>query len=73
MLNIGFRPTLGYVDPQRTVEVHIIDFEGNIYNKTVSVSFIKRLRDEIKFNNVDQLISQLKKDREQAIKILDNI
>jgi len=73
MLNIGFRPTLGYEDPQRTVEVHIIDFESNIYNKTVSVSFIKRLRDEIKFNTIDELVRQLKKDREKALKILNNI
>ncbi len=73
MLNIGFRPTLKYEDPQRTVEVHIIGFEGDVYDKPISVSFIKRLRDEIKFNTVDELIRQLKNDREETLKILNNI
>ncbi len=68
MLNIGFRPTVNH-STQRTVEVHIIDFDENIYDQEITVYFKKRLRDEKKFKNLDELKKQLLKDKEQSLKI----
>jgi riboflavin kinase/FMN adenylyltransferase len=67
MANIGFKPTFG--GASRTVEVHIFDFNQDIYGEKISVSFLSRLRDEIKFKNAEQLIKQLKIDKENSFKI----
>ena len=66
--NIGYSPT--FEDHQFTVEVHILDFEKDIYGKKIRVNFIKRLRDEIKFSSVDELSKQIHKDVEHAREIL---
>ncbi len=58
--NIGYSPT--FEDHEFTVEVHILDFNDNIYGEKIRVNFIKRLRDEIKFTNISALIDQIKKD-----------
>jgi riboflavin kinase/FMN adenylyltransferase len=58
--NIGYSPT--FEDHEFTVEVHILDFNDNIYGEKIRVNFIKRLRDEIKFSNISELIDQIKKD-----------
>ena len=63
MMNIGTRPTLA-TDAHISLEVNIFDFNKDIYNQTIKVEFIKKIRDEQKFNGVDELIEQLKKDRE---------
>ncbi len=68
MMNIGVRPT--FEDDGRTLEVHIFDFEQEIYGKTIQVRFLKRLRDERKFDGIDELKIQLIKDKEEALKIL---
>ncbi len=68
MLNIGMRPTVG--GTKRTVEVHIFDFNRELYGDTIHVSFIQRIRDEIPFSDVEALKAQLKKDRDEAVKIL---
>ena len=62
MLNIGCRPTIGKSD-EKTIEVHIIDFEGDIYAKSLQITFMQRIRDEIRFEKVEDLIAQLKKDK----------
>ena len=67
MANIGFKPTFGGVS--RTVEIHILDFSEDIYGEKISVHFIKRLRDEVKFNSEEQLIKQLNLDKENSYKI----
>ncbi len=64
MLNIGYNPTFG--NTQKTIEVNILDYSGNIYDEHISVEFHQRLRDEIKFHNKEDLISQLEKDRENV-------
>lgn len=66
MVNIGVRPTIRRGD-DRTVEAHIIGWEGDLYGKQVKLSFRKRLRDECRFNSIDALRRQLEKDREDAI------
>ncbi len=63
MMNIGFRPTFGSV-AQARAEVHILDVDANLYGCTLDVSFIKRIRDEIKFAGADQLTAQLREDEQ---------
>jgi riboflavin kinase/FMN adenylyltransferase len=66
--NIGYSPT--FEDHEFTVEVHILDFSENIYDKKIRVNFIKRIRDEIKFSNIAALIDQIKLDIAAAREIL---
>lgn len=60
--SIGRRPTLKTLNEEIILEVHILDFNKNIYGKKISVSFIHKVRDEKKFNTVDDLVSQIKED-----------
>ena len=66
--NIGYSPT--FEDHEFTVEVHILDFNANIYDKKIRVNFITRIRDEIKFSNISELIDQIKIDIAAAHEIL---
>ena len=66
--NIGFSPTFG--DHVFTVEVHILDFNENIYGQKFRVNFIKRIRDERKFSDVSELAEQIKKDVVKAREII---
>jgi riboflavin kinase/FMN adenylyltransferase len=66
--NIGYSPT--FEDHVFTVEVHIFDFNANIYGKKIRVNFIKRIRDEKKFANISELIHQIKLDIAAAKEIL---
>ena len=66
--NIGHSPT--FEDHEFTVEVHIFDFSANIYGKKIRVNFIKRIRDEIKFSNISELIDQIQLDIAAAREIL---
>ena len=68
MLNIGFKPTLK--GSQRTIETHLFNFEADIYDKELSVEFIKLLRKEMKFNSIEELKKQLQTDKSEAKKIL---
>jgi riboflavin kinase / FMN adenylyltransferase len=70
MMNIGFRPTISQDHESRTLEVHIIGFSGNAYDRKVKISFIERIREERKFETIDLLREQLEKDRSTAIRIL---
>ena len=66
--NIGYSPT--FENHEFTVEVHIFDFDDNIYGEKILVNFIKRIRDEIKFLSIPELIDQIKKDITTAREIL---
>jgi riboflavin kinase/FMN adenylyltransferase len=70
MLNIGYRPTFG--GTQKRMEVNIFDFDETIYGEEIVVNFYKKIRSEIKFQNIGALKSQLELDREQARRILQN-
>jgi len=70
MLNKGIRPTLKNQDNKPSIEIHIIDFGKKIYGEKITVKFIKKLRDEIKFDNIELLKQQLNKDKEEVIKLL---
>lgn len=65
VINIGKNPT--FSAETRTVEVHIIDFYGDLYGENITVEFVEKIRDEIKFENACALSAQLKKDKEYAI------
>ena len=69
MLNIGHRPTINN-GTDLSIEVHILDFEGDIYNQQVRIEFIGFLRPEIKFDSIDDLVLQIQKDKEAAIQFL---
>ena len=66
--NIGYSPT--FDDHQFTVEVHILDFSDDVYGRKIRVNFVQRIRDEIKFGNVDELAEQIQKDVQEARRIL---
>ncbi|MDP3282857.1 MAG: bifunctional riboflavin kinase/FAD synthetase [Desulfobacterales bacterium] len=66
--NIGYSPT--FEDNVFTVEVHILDFYENIYGRNIRVNFIQRIRDELKFADIGELSEQIKKDVDEARKIL---
>jgi riboflavin kinase / FMN adenylyltransferase len=66
--NIGYSPT--FDDRVFTVEVHILDFNDNIYNQKIRVNFIHRIRDEKKFSGISELSAQIKKDTETARNIV---
>jgi len=69
MLNIGYRPTVD--GKTKKIEANIFEFNDNIYGEKIKVSFIKRLRDEIKFDSKAELSNQLQKDKEKAMQILN--
>lgn len=69
MLNIGIRPTFENKDKSTSIEIHIFDFNKNIYGENLTVTFLKKLREEVKFDNVEQLIAQLFKDKEMVLKL----
>jgi riboflavin kinase/FMN adenylyltransferase len=69
MLNIGFRPTVEKALLHKTIEVHIINFEGDLYDKEITITFAARLRDEQKFDNIEALKTQLAKDKIRTTEI----
>ena len=62
MLNIGVRPTLGSANPINIIEAHLFDVDFDLYDKEVVIHFRKRIRDEIKFPNLEALKEQLRCD-----------
>ncbi len=63
MLNIGIRPTVDNASDEESIEVHLLGFEGELYNQSLTVEFIQRLRNEIRFPGMDDLKAQLEQDR----------
>jgi riboflavin kinase / FMN adenylyltransferase len=70
MLSIGSNPTVNNDSRFRSIEVHILDFDKNIYGRAISVIFRKRLRDEIKFDNKEQLAEQMELDKQYTLQLL---
>ena len=68
MCNIGYRPTIDHGD--LTIEVHIFDFDQQIYGEEITIIFVDRMRDERKFDSLTELSQQLKRDKENTLKIL---
>ncbi len=72
MMNIGFRPTLHEISHGRTVEVHIFDFNEDLYGKSIRLSVLKRIREEKKFDGINALREQLTLDRQEVLRFLAN-
>jgi riboflavin kinase/FMN adenylyltransferase len=69
MLSIGHRPTIE-VNGAMTIEVNLFDFNNDLYGKNITVEFLNRLRDEIKFDSLEDLVKQMEKDKSEAMKVL---
>ncbi|MBS0010384.1 MAG: riboflavin biosynthesis protein RibF [Bacteroidales bacterium] len=70
MLYIGPRPTIERYTGMRTIEVNIFNFNDDIYGKDISVCFRHRLRGDRKFSNKEELLDQISKDKDEAIRLL---
>ena len=70
MMNIGTNPTVN--GKKETIEVNFFDFNENLYNKTLTISLLKRLRDEVKFESIDALKTQLLQDKTNALQFINN-
>lgn len=64
IMNIGFRPTIN--GKYQTIEVHLLDFNADLYGKQIQVNLIKRIRDEKKFPSINELFEQIKTDEKNA-------
>lgn len=72
MLDIGFRPTLQN-GSDRTIEVHILDFDRDIYGEVIELEFVKYLRADIKFDTIEELTAQLYEDKKATLACLQKI
>jgi riboflavin kinase/FMN adenylyltransferase len=70
MMNIGVRPTIEESKKEKRLEVHFFDFDASIYQKDITIVCMQRIRDEKKFDGLDQLTAQLKEDKIAATKVL---
>ncbi len=71
MMNMGSRPTVNDDASHKTIEVHLFDFNRNIYSEKIRISYVARLRDEKKFPGIDALKEQLALDRKMALRIFN--
>lgn len=70
MLYVGTRPTLNLME--KTLEINIFDFNEDCYGEKVRFGVGKKIRGEQKFSSVDELISQLKKDKDEILQLVHN-
>jgi riboflavin kinase/FMN adenylyltransferase len=73
MANVGYKPTFKDDQKKPSLEVHIFDFQNEIYGKTISVTWLKRIRDEQKFTTIDHLIEQLREDKKASLAIIQTL
>jgi riboflavin kinase/FMN adenylyltransferase len=71
MMSIGIRPT--FKGSHRTLEVNMFDYDAPAYGKTIEIMFVKRIRDELKFDSVQDLIAEMEKDETRARSILEGL
>ena len=70
-MNLGSQPTINPLLPS-AVEVHLINKNIDLYGLNLTIEPVKKLRSQIQFENIDQLSNQIKKDRENALRIFKN-
>lgn len=70
MMNIGYNPTVN--GTSKTIEVHFFDFDADLYDKNLQIDLLSRLRDERKFDSLDELKLQLAKDKEKSLQFISN-
>jgi riboflavin kinase/FMN adenylyltransferase len=66
--NVGVRPS--FADSQRTIEAHLLDFSGDLYGLDLKMAFVERLRPEKRFNDLQELVSQIRSDAQRAAELL---
>jgi riboflavin kinase/FMN adenylyltransferase len=71
MMNIGTNPTIN--DKGRSIEVHFFEYNEDLYNHKLKIEFLKRLRNEQKFKNLEALKSQLREDRKSALEYIEKM
>ena len=71
MMNIGVKPTLG--ENKLAIEVHLLDFDKDIYKQKIQVHILERLRDEQKFESFEALKSQIELDKQNTIEYFENL
>lgn len=73
MMNIGFNPTISEKNNhnKELLEINFFDFKEDLYDRTIQVHIIERLRDEQKFRSIDELKVQLGRDKERSLSIID--
>jgi riboflavin kinase / FMN adenylyltransferase len=69
VVNLGYRPTVSSSKSERVLEIHLLDFDHDIYGRDIEVRFVRYLRPEQKFENVDALARQIELDVQQARKL----
>jgi len=70
IMNIGYRPTID--GKHQTIEVHLLDFNADLYGEKIQVQLVYRLRDEQKFDSIDELFTQIKCDESNARELISN-
>ena len=70
MMNIGFNPTVNGDGSKQFIEIHFFEFDEDLYGRKIQVDILQRIRDEEKFDSVEALKNQLKKDQETAKSII---
>ena len=68
-ISIGTKPTFG--DHDRAIEAFVLDFDGNLYGKNLRLEFVRRLRDQVKFDTVEALLEQVDRDVAETKRILE--
>ena len=66
IMNIGYRPTID--GKNQTIEIHLLDFNADLYGKKMQIEILKRLREEQKFDSVEHLTEQIQEDEKAARK-----
>ncbi|MEP0131767.1 MAG: bifunctional riboflavin kinase/FAD synthetase [Eudoraea sp.] len=70
MMNIGFNPTVN--GSSKSIEIHFFDFKADLYEQNIQVDILERIRDEHKFNSLEELKAQLLKDKETSIALISS-
>ncbi|RRQ50790.1 bifunctional riboflavin kinase/FAD synthetase [Maribacter algicola] len=70
MMNIGYNPTVN--GTSKTIEIHFFDFDDDLYDQKLQIDLLSRLRDEQKFDSLDELKLQLAKDKEKSLQFISN-
>ncbi|MBA4155350.1 bifunctional riboflavin kinase/FAD synthetase [Flavobacterium sp.] len=71
MMNIGYNPTVN--GEGQSIEIHFFDFKENLYTKKIQIQVLKRIRDEEKFDSLEQLTEQLEKDKSTALNYIHTL
>jgi riboflavin kinase/FMN adenylyltransferase len=68
MLSIGYNPT--FEGMEQTIEVHIVNYDGDIYGETITLEFVEYIRDEVKYDTIPELVAAIDADKVKIIQIL---